>query len=987
LTSIHETAYPRFKPDLTQRELEEIYTPTESEHRFARRLGRSSASRLYLMVLLKTVQRLGYFPMLAEVPGTITAFVTKALGMSAVPMRMLIAEEKSQARRIFIDAIREYLKIKSITKDTNQAIELAATQAAQTKQELADIINVVIEELVRQRFELPAFSRLNRTAQRIRNQVNERYFRTLYDPLPDAVISQFDAMLTLSAGQLVTGWQQLKQDPKKPTNTEVRQYLEHVKWLKSWASELSQVSHIPAVKRAQYVHEARALDATDLKAVQESKRYALMVLLFHAQLSKSLDDAVDMFVRKMRKIHSGAVEQLQLYYQEHQKRAEKLVAQLRDVLEAFQDGETDQDRGKRIAGAMHDDPERLIAECEEHMAYAGNNYLPFMLAPYQTQRPLLLNCLGLLDLESTSADLSLINAIRFVLANRHSHKEWLPITGAGINLKWLAEKWRKPVTGQRSGPVTEVNRKYFELCVLTEAMQELQSGDLYVANSDHYSDYRVQLVDWDTYEDQVADYGTMLNLPTDPGQFVAHLKTWLADTASRTDQGMPANEHVDLNGTEIVLRKQSREARPVALDYIDKQLLARLPEKNILDILVESEGWLDLHKQFGPLSGFEAKIDEPRKRFVTTLFCYGCNLGPTQTARSVKGLSRKQVSWLNLHHMTEERMEKATVQVINAYNKFSLPKFWGTGKSASADGTKWNMYEQNLLSEYHIRYGGYGGIGYYHVSDMYIALFSHFIPCGVYEAIYILDGLIKNESDIQPDTLHGDTHAQSAPVFGLAYLLGINLMPRIRQLKKLVFYKPERGIRYEHINGLFSEAVNWEIIETHLPDMLRIALSIKAGKITPSTILRRLGTASRKNKLYFAFRELGRVVRTEFLLKYIGDVDLRKTINAATNKSEEFNQFIKWLFFGNQGIIAENVRHEQRKVVKYNQLVANLAILHNVEAMTGVLKELQEEGLPISEEILGGLAPYRTEHINRFGDYTLDFDRKIPPMNYKTQII
>ena len=63
--------------------------------------------------------------------------------------------------------------------------------------------------------------------------------------------------------------------------------------------------------------------------------------------------------------------------------------------------------------------------------------------------------------------------------------------------------------------------------------------------------------------------------------------------------------------------------------------------------------------------------------------------------------------------------------------------------------------------------------------------------------------------------------------------------------------------------------------------------------------------------------------------------------------------------FGNQGIIAENVRHEQRKVVKYNQLVANLAILHNVEAMTGVLKEMQEEGWPISEEILAGLAPYR----------------------------
>jgi len=60
---------------------------------------------------------------------------------------------------------------------------------------------------------------------------------------------------------------------------------------------------------------------------------------------------------------------------------------------------------------------------------------------------------------------------------------------------------------------------------------------------------------------------------------------------------------------------------------------------------------------------------------------------------------------------------------------------------------QWNLYENNLLSERHIRYGGYGGIAYYHVSDDYIVLFSHFIPCGVWKAVYILDGLTKNKSD------------------------------------------------------------------------------------------------------------------------------------------------------------------------------------------------------------------------------------------------
>lgn len=61
-------------------------------------------------------------------------------------------------------------------------------------------------------------------------------------------------------------------------------------------------------------------------------------------------------------------------------------------------------------------------------------------------------------------------------------------------------------------------------------------------------------------------------------------------------------------------------------------------------------------------------------------------------------------------------------------------------------------------------------------------------------------------------------------------------------------------------------------------------------------------------------------------------------------------------------IIAENVRHEQRKIVKYNQLVANMVILYNVEKMTRVLKDLCK-GLP------NGLSPYRNSNINRFGDY------------------
>ena len=137
------------------------------------------------------------------------------------------------------------------------------------------------------------------------------------------------------------------------------------------------------------------------------------------------------------------------------------------------------------------------------------------------------------------------------------------------------------------------------------------------------------------------------------------------------------------------------------------------------------------------------------------------------------------------------------------------------------------------MSDYHIRYGGYGGIGYYLVADSYIALFSRFSTCGAWEGHYILDFIEENKSDVRPDTIHADTQGQSTSIFGLAYLLGIQLMPRIRNWKELNLCHPPGERRYIHIDSLFSTQVEWDLIETMLPDMLRVALSIKAGTIMP----------------------------------------------------------------------------------------------------------------------------------------------------------
>lgn len=205
-------------------------------------------------------------------------------------------------------------------------------------------------------------------------------------------------------------------------------------------------------------------------------------------------------------------------------------------------------------------------------------------------------------------------------------------------------------------------------------------------------------------------------------------------------------------------------------------------------------------------------------------------------------------------------------------------------------------------------------------------------------------------------------------------------MPRIRNWKDLKFFRPHKDARYEHIDPLFSDVIDWDLLETHWQDLMQVVLSIKAGKVLPSTLLRKLSNDSKKNRLYQAFRELGRVVRTVFLLRYISDIKLRKQINASTNKVEAYNGFSKWFFFGGDGVISENDPEEQEKRIKYNDLVANAVIFQNVVDMTMILWGLINEGYTFSREDLFMLSPYLTRHIKRFGEYVLDLDNVPPPI-------
>ena len=132
--------------------------------------------------------------------------------------------------------------------------------------------------------------------------------------------------------------------------------------------------------------------------------------------------------------------------------------------------------------------------------------------------------------------------------------------------------------------------------------------------------------------------------------------------------------------------------------------------------------------------------------------------------------------------------------------------------------------------------------------------------------------------------------------------------------------------------------------------------------------------------LYRAFRELGRVERTLFLLRFISNMDIRRTIRAETTKVEAFNDFLNWVSFGGPVIKSGNPV-EQEKQLKYASLVANAVMLSNVADMTEVLASMARDGHQVTPALVACLSPYTREQIRRFGQFALDMDNLPDPLH------
>ena len=150
------------------------------------------------------------------------------------------------------------------------------------------------------------------------------------------------------------------------------------------------------------------------------------------------------------------------------------------------------------------------------------------------------------------------------------------------------------------------------------------------------------------------------------------------------------------------------------------------------------------------------------------------------------------------------------------------------------------------------------------------------------------------------------------------------------------------------------------------------------NKVSSVTLMRRLSSNSRKNQIYKAFREVGRVMRTVALLRFLADSGLRARVTAATNKAEAYNGFSAWTPVRQPARDRRERPGRAGKVGQWNSLLCNLIVFHTAIDMMEVIRQLVAEGWQVTAEDLVQLSPYLTSHILRFGAYATD-ELHIPP--------
>ena len=508
----------------------------------------------------------------------------------------------------------------------------------------------------------------------------------------------------------------------------------------------------------------------------------------------------------------------------------------------------------------------------------------------------------------------------------------------------LTPAWKRVVIG----PEGQVDRRLYTFCVLERLQDGLRRRDLFVPASRRWGDPHAKLLQgpaWEKVRSRVCR--TLGRSPTAAAELES-LGKQLDEAYRRTANNLPTNSAVTIerDGRRDVLKLTPLDKldEPASLVDLRGDVTARLPRVDLTEVLLEVQAWTNFASEFRHVSEADARVGDLDLSLCAVLLAEACNIGLEPLVRpDVPALTRGRLSWVQQNYIRAETITKANARLVDYQAQIPLAQAWGGGEVASADGLRFVVPVRTLNAGPNPKYFNTGrGVTYYNfTSDQFTGFHAIVVPGTIRDSLFILEGLLEQQTSLRPHEVMSDTAGYSDLVFGLFWLLGYQFSPRLADFGEARFWRMDPKADYGALNGLARQRINIPRIERNWDDLLRVAGSLKMGAVGASELVRGLQGGGRPSTLGRAIGELGRVAKTLYLLNYLDDEAYRRRILTQLNRGESRHGVARAIFHGQRGELRQRYREGQEDQLGALGLVVNAVVLWNTRYLDAALAQVR----------------------------------------------
>jgi len=754
---------------------------------------------------------------------------------------------------------------------------------------------------------------LERLIAQIRDRAATRIWRALARIPTAAQRERLLALLVVpDEGRRLTPFDRLRAAPTQPSSVGLVEALRRLQDVRAVGVGDLRLAGIPPARLKTLARFALISQAGTLDQLTADHKLATLLAFAHVLTTTAQDDALDVFDLIVHEMLGKAERTDQQDRIKRLPEYDEAALQLRAACEVLCDA-TCKPAAVRDTAFARISRERLLAAIQlvgELARHPADRYYENLLKHYSTIRRFLPTLLTTITFAGNSAAKPALEAWEF-LARREQPPPRPRLRTAPPAV--VIRSWRRYIYGARGS----VDERYYTFCTLDRLQEGLHRRDVFVEGSERWGDPRAQLLQGPAWEALRITVCRSLNHELTPTAEIAALTTQLEAAYQQTAARWAANEEVRIeaqNGQDrLVLTPLEKLDEPASLRLLRQQVVARLPEVELPEVLQEVAAWTGMTEEFTHISEHQARVADRDISLCAILLAEACNIGlEPLTRRDHPALTRSRLSWIQQNYLRAETLTRANAQLVEYHASLPLVQAWGGGEVASADGLRFVVPVRTINAAPSEKYFGRGrGVTFYNfLSNQYSGFYGLVVPGALKDSPYILEGLLEQQTILRPREVMTDTGAYSDIVFGLFCLLGYQFSPRLADLGETRFWRIDPAADYGVLNGLARHKIHTDVIARNWDDLLRVAGSLKLCTVRASDLIRTLQLGSRPSSIARAISEVGRIAKTLYLLNYLDDPIYRRRILTQLNRGEARHDLARVVFHGQRGELRQKYREQ-----------------------------------------------------------------------------